>query len=379
MNTLLKTLNEGKSTIAQSQPKNADSETLFQTGDIVRLKAQPAKTGAVISSSPNKPENSYTIFHDGNTAIYYESQLERVAVPKQRIQVSPDDLHAAMTALQLRHPSTSHLYSLRASRINFVPYQFRPVIKLIQSDRPRLLIADEVGVGKTIEAGLILKELQARREINSVLIICPKALVAERKWLNEMKRFDERFEQLDSRSLWYCIDETEKNSVWPKNYERAIVPYSLFSDELLNGKQQGRNKQHGLRDLDPPPAFDLVIVDEAHYVRNTDTWAHQVVSYFCENAEAVLLLSATPIQLGTDDLYTLLHLLRPDVITSCQDFKQMAEPNPHINSIPQLGRLAGQSLNGNNLPKMLLMGHCLPHGDQVCWRMTPSCRMFMTC
>ncbi len=337
-NTLLKTLNEGKSTIAQSQPKNADSETLFQTGDIVRLKAQPTKTGAVISSSPNKPENSYTIFHDGNTAIYYESQLERVVVPKQRIQVSPDDLHAAMTALQLRHPNTSHLYSLRASRINFVPYQFRPVLKLIQADLPRLLIADEVGVGKTIEAGLILKELQARSEIKSVLIICPKALVAERKWLNEMKRFDERFEQLDSKSLQYCLDETHLDGVWPQKYGRAIVPYSLFSDELLNGKQQGRNKQHGLLDLDPPPAFDLIIVDEAHYVRNTDTWAHRVVSYFCENAEAVLLLSATPIQLGSNDLYTLLHLLRPDVITSRQDFNQMAEPNPHINSAIEAAR-----------------------------------------
>jgi len=52
-----------------------------------------------------------------------------------------------------------------------VPYQFRPVLKLIQSDRPRLLIADEVGVGKTIEAGLILKELQARRELRSVLYL----------------------------------------------------------------------------------------------------------------------------------------------------------------------------------------------------------------
>ena len=54
---------------------------------------------------------------------------------------------------------------------------------MIQADRPRLLIADAVGVGMMIEAGLILKELQARRELKSVLVICPKPLVAERKWL----------------------------------------------------------------------------------------------------------------------------------------------------------------------------------------------------
>ena len=335
---LLNELNKGKNTTSQLQPAIVETETLFKSGDIVRLKAQPAKTGAVISSSPNKPENSYTIFHDGNTAIYYESQLERVAVPKQRIQVSPDDLHAAMTALQLRHPNTSHLYSLRASRINFVPYQFRPVLKLIQADRPRLLIADEVGVGKTIEAGLILKELQARSEIKSVLIICPKALVAERKWLNEMKRFDERFEQLGSKYLQYCIEETRLDGVWPQKYGQSIIPYSLFGEEMLMGKQQGRKTQLGLLDLDPPPVFDLVIVDEAHAVRNTDTWAHRVVSYFCENAEAVLLLSATPIQLGSNDLYTLLHLLRPDVITSRRDFDQMAEPNPDINKAIEAAR-----------------------------------------
>ncbi|MEQ1543659.1 SNF2-related protein [Methyloglobulus sp.] len=355
--TLINELNEGKSTIPQAQPKIVDSGTLFKTGDIVRLKAQPAKTGAVISFSPNKPENRYTVFHDGSTATYYESQLELAEAPEQRKQISPDDLHAAMTALQLRHPSTSHLYSLRASRINFVPYQFRPVLKLIRSDRPRLLIADEVGVGKTIEAGLILKELQARSEIKSVLIICPKALVAERKWLNEMKRFDERFEQLDSKSLQYCIEETRLDGVWPQKYGRSIIPYSLFGEEMLMGKQQGRKKQLGLLDLDPPPAFDLVIVDEAHAVRNTDTWAHRVVSYFCQNAEAVLLLSATPIQLGSKDLYTLLHLLRPDVITSRQDFNQMAEPNPDINKAIEAAR--GAKPEWKQLAKNALDDACL--------------------
>jgi ATP-dependent helicase HepA len=62
--------------------------------------------------------------------------------------------------------------------------------------------------------------------------------------------------------------------------------------------------------------FDLVIIDEAHAIRNTDTWAHRNVRYFCDNAEAVVLMSATPIQMGNHDLYNLLNLLRPDVITS---------------------------------------------------------------
>jgi ERCC4-related helicase len=305
--------------------------SLFKPGDMVRLKAKPLISGAIIAYLPGEPEDRYQVFHEGTTPYYYASQIELIPHVLQNTQVTLPDLHAALSALQLRHPSTKHLYSLFASRIQFVPYQFRPVLKLIQADRPRLLIADEVGVGKTIEAGLILKELQARRDIKTVLVICPKPLVAERKWLEEMKRFDECFEHLDGKSLRYCIDETHLDGIWPQKYARVIVPYSLFDESLLMGKQEGRKKQLGLLDLDPPPAFDLVIIDEAHHIRNTDTWAYRNVRHFCDNAEAVVLLSATPIQMGDNDLYTLLHLIRPDVLTSRRDFEQMAEPNPYLN------------------------------------------------
>lgn len=321
---------------APTSKVQATASGRFALGQIVRLKADSAKTGAVVGIVKGENEDRYQVFHDGVILTYYESQLDLVEVKKERITVTPEELHAAMSALQLLHPSTSHLYSLFASRINFVPYQFRPVLKLINADRPRMLIADEVGVGKTIEAGLILKELQARREIRSVLIICPKPLVSERKWQEEMKRFDERFEHLDSKSLRYCIEETHMDGVWPQRYSRAIVPYSLFDEALLMGNKQ--KKQLGLLDLDPPPSFDLVIIDEAHTIRNTDTWAYRVARHFCDNAEAVILLSATPIQLGDNDLYNLLHLIRPDVITSRQDFDHMAEPNPHLNQAIEVAR-----------------------------------------
>ncbi|OAI22829.1 hypothetical protein A1356_18650 [Methylomonas koyamae] len=327
-------------TLDEAAPESISTNTGYKPGDMVRLKADPRKTGAITAVLNAEAENRYHVFIDGSISSLYESQLEPITVATTRTTVTPDELHAAMTALQLRHPSTRHLYSLFASRISFIPYQFRPVLKLIQADRPRILIADEVGVGKTIEAGLILKELQARRELKTVLVICPKPLVAERKWFNEMKRFDERFEHLDGQALRYCIDETDLDGVWPLNYARAILPYSLLDESLLNGKQNGRKKQKGLLDLDPPPIFDLVIVDEAHAIRNTDTWAHRNVRYFCDNAEAVVLLSATPIQLGNQDLFNLLQLLRPDVITGRGDFDAMAEPNPALNKAIEAARAA---------------------------------------
>jgi len=318
------------------QPQGAISK-----GTVVRLRARPDITGAVLDVLPGDPEARYTVFHGGEVATYYESQVEPIVLRPVRKSVEPDALHAALTATQLRHPSTKHLYSLYASRINFVPYQFRPVLKLIQADRPRLLIADEVGVGKTIEAGLILKELQARRELKSVLVICPKPLVAERKWMEELKRFDEQFTHIDGDALRYCIEETHLDGVWPQQYSRSIVPYSLFDEALLLGKQGKGRRVKGLLDLDPPPAFDLVIVDEAHHIRNTDTWAYRTVRYFCDNAEAVVLLSATPIQLGDNDLFNLLQLVRPDLLPSRRDFDHMAEPNPHINAAIEVARNAG--------------------------------------
>ena len=88
---------------------------------------------------------------------------------------------------------------------------------MIKSDSPKILVADDVGVGKTIEAGLILKELEARSSINSVMIICPRPLVAERKWQLEMKRFDENFTQLDGKGFAEAILEINRDGDWPES------------------------------------------------------------------------------------------------------------------------------------------------------------------
>jgi ATP-dependent helicase HepA len=106
------------------------------------------------------------------------------------------------------------------------------VLKFIRSDRPRLLIADSLGVGKTIEAGLILRELQARRNIRRVLIACPRPLVTEEKWRREMKRFDERLEHLDGPGLRHCISEMDLDGEWPQRYEKAILPFSLLREAI---------------------------------------------------------------------------------------------------------------------------------------------------
>ncbi|MEI7775024.1 MAG: helicase-related protein, partial [Verrucomicrobiota bacterium] len=133
--------------------------------------------------------------------------------------------------------------------------------------------------------------------------------------------------QLDSKTLRYCIDETHLDGAWPQNHAKTILSFSALNDETLFGNA----KKLGLLKLDPPPRFDLVIVDEAHHLRNSETFVHKAVQYFTANANAVLFLTATPMQLNSDDLFVLMNLLRPDVIIDRETFRLMAEPNPAIN------------------------------------------------
>jgi len=317
-----------------STPEQKQSEAEFEPGKIVFVKSNPSIRGAVVAVLTGKPENRFKVFIEGSTQTFYASQLQAEHQREVREDtLSCDQFHAYLSSLQIKYPGLSTLYSLNSARIDFIPYQFRPVLRFIRLDRPRLLIADGVGVGKTIEAGLILRELQARREIRSVLIICPRPLVTEKKWQNEMKRFEERFTHLDGATLRYCINEMDLDGVWPELHQKSIVPYSQFDETLLYGSapEGKRKRKKGLLDLDPPPRFDLVIVDEAHHIRNQNTFSHKAVKFFCDHAEAVVFLTATPIQLGSNDLFVLLNTLRPDLIIDQESFSHMAEPNPFIN------------------------------------------------
>ncbi len=328
-------------------PEAPEAPEALKLGQAVRLKSSPASHGFVIEILPSQPENRFRVLlTEGTPApkIFYASQLEaKPPEEKQDKVISRDAFRAHLTSLQIQCPSLSTLYSLNAARVDFVPYQYRPVFRFMRSESFRLLIADGVGVGKTIEACLILRELQARRDVRSVLIICPRPLVTEEKWQSEMRRFEEHFTPLDGPSMRQGIQEMDKEGVWPESLQKIIIPYSILDERLLGAEgpgshtsshtgKKGRHKgRGGLLNLNPPPRFDLVIVDEAHHVRNPGTLRHKAVKFFCDHAEAVVFLTATPIQLGSEDLFVLLNMLRPDLIQDKKIFDLMAEPNPLIN------------------------------------------------
>ena len=316
---------------------------MFKVGDTVKIK-HDGSIGAVVGVNTIGGTTQYVIIVNGRKMTFFEEQLSGFDIPGENTIYSAKELNALLTARLIINPSISSLYSLNSAKIDYIPYQFRPVLKIIKSDSPRILIADGVGVGKTIEAGLVLKELEARFDIKSVLVICPRPLITEKKWQNELKRFGEKFVHVDGKQLRYCIEETDLDyGEWPSDYQKCIMPYSLFDEATVCGTSTKdgvttKLDRKSLADLKPFPKFDLVIVDEAHHIKNQNTYAYQAAQMFCDNAESIVLLTATPIQLGDKDLFVLLNLLRPDLVFDLDSFRHMAAPNPFINEASKIIR-----------------------------------------
>lgn len=309
----------------------------IKTGDMVFLTSDPRKIGLVMSVIDCGSSVQYKVFIDNTPRDFFEGQIQKVQQTAEIKWIDINTFRSHLAAYQINHPSSSNLYSLNSSRIDFVPYQFKPALKIIHSDEPRILVADSVGVGKTIEAGLIIKELQARKDVEKVLIICPKPLVAERKWELEMKRFDEDFVPLDGPALRQALSDTDRDGVWPVRYNKVIIPYSILDSKTYTGETVRRHKTYGLLDMDPAIHFDLVIIDEAHHIRNGHE-GYDCVKYFCDNADAVVMLTATPIQTSDNDLFTLLNVLRPDIFIDEATFSSMSRPNEFITRAARIVR-----------------------------------------
>lgn len=334
----------------------------FRVGQGVTTSA--GGVGVIVDVRHTLPEPSYQVFLNGRPQPFYEGQLSPAELEVSPEAASVDALKCRLAALSLISPSGDSALSFNEGRIDHIPYQYRPVLRLLRADRPRLLVADEVGVGKTIEAGLILRELHARRELRRVLVVCSKALIVEEKWQQEMRRFDEEFTPLDGAAVRHCLKQTDLDGEWPERYSRAILPFSLFSEEFLMGEGTGARRVKGLLELSPRPAFDLIIVDEAHNARNPESWLHRGLRVLCGEAESVLFLTATPIQLGSHELFHLLNLLRPDVVIDRPTFERMAEPNPYINAA--IGAARGAALGWTaNVTEALRKASTTPWGKSM--------------
>lgn len=269
---------------------------VLQPDTKVRYKANPATVGWLIGISGETAR----VFIDGATKLVPAAELE--PVPGLR-EMNPEQFRVALTQRRLEHPLTDQLLSYKASKTDLYYHQFLPVKKMLESPDQRLLVADEVGTGKTIEAGLIWTELESRtvQGLENVWIVCPKSLVG--KWQEEMlQRFDLRLEVISAEGLRQAFAMLERDGVLPNRFAKSVVNLELI-----------RAEEH-LQKLDQTSiSWDLVVFDEAHHLRNTDTLSHTLATLMCERSKAALFLTATPLQTSLLDIVHLMEALGVDV------------------------------------------------------------------
>lgn len=183
----------------------------------------------------------------------------------------------------------------RWEQVGMVPYehQINTVKKVIEEMRGRAILADEVGLGKTIEAGMIVKEYLLRGLVKKTLILTPASLC--RQWAAEL---------------------SQKFALYPviPRYEFEWAKYDLIVASIDTAKQE-KNRQ-ALQEI----YFDLVVVDEAHKLKNPLTQNWQFVSSL--RKKFFLLLTATPLQNDLKELFNLISLLRPGQLGSYKSFRR---------------------------------------------------------
>lgn len=247
------------------------------------------------------------------------------------------DLRRIMIYEKVKGELTNILYSMESSNTDFYPHQFRPVLKFLDSPVGRILIADEVGLGKTIEAIFIWKELQARQDARRLLIICPAML--RDKWKTDLStRFNIDAELINAKGLVERIkkilqDSTRKDSVtftYIASLEGIRPPRNW--DDLENSDPRSELARLLEQNIstDEFSIFDLVIIDEAHYLRNQETLSNRLGQLLRDAAKHLVLLTATPIQISSSNLFQLLKLVSPEDFEHEQVFDEMLQANKPI-------------------------------------------------
>lgn len=201
--------------------------------------------------------------------------------------------------------------------LTLMPHQMDAVKKVLFEMHGRAILADEVGLGKTIEAGVILKELMIKGLVEKVLILVPSSLI--RQWENELNK------------TFYI----------PAKAKHRSYPWAAY-DICISSIDLAKKEPHASEILNEK--YDMIIVDEAHRLKNPKTRNYQFVKQI--KANYCLLLTATPIQNKIDEIYYLMSIVRPGLLKDKASFKrQVKKENSSENNATQ--QLIKQSMIRN--------------------------------
>lgn len=312
----------------------------FQKGDNVFIPTS-GKVGTINRVIDQGGHVGYQVTVDGKTSAVREKYLEPYIDEENRVledlalglHGDTEEYKVYQTSFRLRKPLEGNFYSYLASRTLFNPYQFKPLVKfLAPGSEERLYIADEVGVGKTIEAGIILTELRARGRLDSktpVLVVCPNVLGP--KWVMEMQdRFNITFEIHDGSSLRSMFHSAQAEGRIPDKWTYSLVGLQLLRTE------RNMDMLRSIAASRQASLWSMVVVDEAHHMRNSGTESNFLGGILSGLTEMMLMLSATPLNLRDRDLFNQMHILNPALFPDEQTFGALLSPVKTINRCRRL-------------------------------------------
>jgi superfamily II DNA or RNA helicase len=219
-----------------------------------------------------------------------------------------------------------------------LPHQILVLEKVMQSMQNRFLLADEVGMGKTIETGLILKELKLRGDIKRTLVIVPKSSMMQ--WQSELKEhFNEVFHLYDSEMItsmartFSNINADEEFNFWTQHNQIIVSTDALKPLEKRQGWSQERVDEYNKYRMGAvlEADFDLVIIDEAHKMGGASSTVSRYIlaQELCNTVANVLLLTATPHRGKADHFRRILQLLDPDAFVG-EGLPDIDELEPYV-------------------------------------------------
>lgn len=298
-------------------------QVVFNPGDLVRLIGDPQRVG-VFRGEEVRAGRTYgrVQLFSGGMSNFPIDQLEAVPGTQEEpidflrdLRFSePARLRQVLAHIRLTGRLADVIYSMEATNTEFHAHQFKPVLKMLSSPTGSLLIADEVGLGKTIEAGLIWTELRARFDYRRLLVVCPKVLCS--KWEAELTGkfgLDARiFSAADLLAALSNRQRMEQGFVAICGLQ-GLRPPKRWDDEddPLASRASARLARLLSERAEDEPIFDMLVVDEAHHLRNPETQSNALAGLLQPLAQHVAFLSATPIHLRNRDLFSLLALIDP--------------------------------------------------------------------
>jgi hypothetical protein len=319
----------------------------FKIGDKV-VKTDNNAAGTVVKVMPagRGGRQLYTVTFAGGDSNVLEVDLRPnfdISDPFERCKSgifgSYSEYSQKNTTFKIRNSNNSTISSLKASKTLFRAYQFKPLLKFLNSPNRRLLVADEVGLGKTIEAGHIMLELKARNELKNVLIVCPRSL--QNKWQSELyEKFGLAFKIIESSKDLIADLDSKSGLV------RAIVNYEKIRLPRSKGKSKDEHSSdRSMSNLaeylsENQQRFSMILCDEAHKLRNRETQTYRGAEIIMGCADAALFLTATPVMINEENLYNLLHLLDNTRYFNYEIFKnRLNENRPFVEAMTKLAKM----------------------------------------